>query len=149
MALPVIPILAGVGFVWGLVKLFMSSSSGGTGGGGDEPPPVVTPPKPDEGSSPLIKISPDNPEGTIADYNEGFSKGKNAVDRAIYDESAAVDAGETGYCSGYLGCVGNVNHLTPDLKKLTNKGRNGWSDGVAARAKELGLTVDEDGDLHY
>jgi len=144
-----VPVAAGVGLVWGLVKLFSGPSAPANDDGPKPDPSPYTPPKPEDGSPPLIKVSPDNPEGTIADYNEGVSKGRNAVDRAIYDESQAVDAGETGYCSSYLGCVGNIGHVTPDLKKLTNQGRNGFSDGVAARAKELGLVVSEDGDLGY
>lgn len=144
-----VPVAAGVGLVWGLVKLFSGPSSA-TPEPKPDPEPYTPPPdKTPDGSPPLIKVSPDNPEGTIADYNEGVSKGRNAVDRAIYDESQAVDAGETGYCSSYLGCVGNIAHVTPDMKKMTNQGRLGFSAGVAARAAELGLVVSEDGDLSY
>ena len=142
------PIAAGVGLVWGLWKVF---SGGGGGGGGEEPPveppvgPPVTPPK-DKGDGGLVKVSPDKPEGTIADYNEFYTKGRNAVDQALYDESKASEDGET-YCESF-GCVGNLNHLTSAKKSIkTNQGRRGFDDGVFARAKELGLSIDENGDL--
>lgn len=210
MPLPIIPIAAGVGFVWGLWKLFTWGGGGGGGGGGDvEPPaPVVTydelgttyedgykagqadglaanitfawetspdwesgkvhyhADKPEAwkkgynagyyaaiskssgGGGDIVKTSPDNPEGTVADYNEFYNKGRNVVDQAISDEAKASESGET-YCEAPGACVGNINHLVAARKSIkTNQGRLGFDAGVHARATELGLSMTEDGDLY-
>jgi hypothetical protein len=152
MPFPFVPVVAGVGFVWGLWKLFAGGGGGSSPPADDKPPyepppPPADPVKPGEGW--IKKTSPDNPEGTIADYNEFYNKGRSSVDQAIADEAGAIDAGVTGYCVG-LFCLGNLNHLTPSKDAIkTNQGRRGFADGVEARIKELGLSVDEDGDLSH
>lgn len=144
MAFPFIPVAAGLGIIYGLSKLFFGGSKSG---GGGEPKPEPGPgPTPPDGTPPLVKISPDIPEGTVADFNEGYSRGRLAVDQAIHDEAKAAEDGET-YCES-MGCVGNINHLSSAKASIkTNQGRKGYDAGVDSRLKELGLTIDENGDI--
>lgn len=125
MAAPLIPWLIGGGALYGLYKWMFGKASTAPEPAPDPvgPPYPGTPPTPGGGS---IKKIGGLPEGTEADYNEGYAAGKADVLAGI--------------------AVGHL-YETSFKKTASVRWQKGYRDAVDYQIEANGLSIDEDGNI--
>lgn len=104
MALPLLPIAAGVGFVWGLWKLFTWGGGSGGGGGGEvESPPVVT--YDELGTTYEDGYNAGKADGLAANITFAWESSPDWESGKVHYHADKPEAWKKGYNAGYYAAI--------------------------------------------